>query len=41
MKKILIVEDEKDIREMLKQRLLKAGYDALAASDGQAGLEMC
>ena len=41
MKKILIVEDEEDIREMLKQRLSKAGYDALAASDGQAGLEMC
>ena len=41
MKKILIVEDEADIREMLKKRLSKAGYDALAASDGPAGLEMC
>jgi CheY-like chemotaxis protein len=41
VKKILIIEDEHDIREMLKKRLSKAGYDALSASDGQGGLEIC
>jgi CheY-like chemotaxis protein len=41
MKKILIIEDEVDIREMLAKRLSKAGYDTLAAADGESGLSMC
>jgi len=36
---ILIVEDEKDIVKMLESRLKAAGYDTIAANDGQQGLE--
>ena len=35
MKKILIVEDEKDIRDLIGHHLKKAGYEISAASDGQ------
>ncbi len=38
-KKILIVEDERNIAEVLKYNLVKAGYDAEVASDGGRGLE--
>ncbi len=36
---ILIIEDEKDMVEMLKMRLKPAGYETIAAYDGQEGLE--
>jgi len=38
-KKILIVEDEKDIRDLLEHYLKKEGYDAHSVKDGKAGLE--
>ncbi len=38
-KKILIVEDEKNIAEVLKYNLVKAGYEAEIAPDGGRGLE--
>ncbi len=38
-KKILIVEDEKNIAQVLKYNIEKAGYDAEVASDGGRGLE--
>ena len=38
-KRILIVEDEKDIRELLEHYLKKEGYEVQSAKDGQAGLE--
>ena len=33
--KILVVEDEKDIRELIQLHLEKSGFETLAASDGQ------
>ena len=40
MKKILVVEDEPDIQELLCAYLRDAGYDAAAAGDGVAALAM-
>lgn len=40
MKKILIVEDEKNISELLKFNLTKAGYDAEIAEDGGTAVDM-
>jgi len=39
-KKILIVDDDRFVREMVKVILTGAGYDVLVAEDGQAALEM-
>jgi len=38
--KILIIEDEKDIVRLLKYNLEKEGHIALAAHDGEAGLDL-
>jgi len=38
-KRILIVDDEKDLVDILKTRLEIEGYEILAAYDGQEGLE--
>lgn len=38
-KKILIVDDEAAIVELLKTRLIDSGYDVIEASDGYEGLE--
>ncbi len=38
--RIAIIEDEKDIVRLLKYNLEKEGYVALAAYDGEAGLEL-
>ena len=40
MKHILIVEDEPDIQELLLAYLRDAGYDAVAAGDGVAALDL-
>ena len=40
MKKILIVEDEPDIQELLRTYLEDAGYETAAAGDGVAALDM-
>lgn len=37
--KILLVDDEKDIVEMLGKRLTKQGYEVAAAFDGEEALE--
>ena len=37
---ILIMEDEKDIRELLTYNLQKAGYATLDSGDGKEGLDM-
>ncbi|MCX5656661.1 MAG: response regulator [Candidatus Omnitrophica bacterium] len=39
-KRILIVDDEADILEIVKARLMAAGYDVFTAEDGLAGLAM-
>ena len=38
--KILVVEDEQKVAEVLKRGLLEAGYDVALAFDGQTGLRM-
>jgi len=39
-KRILIVEDEKNIVDILKFNLVKEGFDTLEANDGEQGLEL-
>ena len=36
--KVLVIEDHKDTRELLKYNLSAAGFDVAAAEDGQSGL---
>ena len=38
-KKILVVDDEKDITETLSFMLKATGYDVLTANDGEEGLK--
>jgi len=38
-KKILIVEDDKFLRELIAQKLLKEGYDIAEAVDGEKGIK--
>lgn len=40
MKKILLVDDEKDIREFLSYNLEKEGYEVKTAPNGQKGLDI-
>ncbi len=39
-KKILIIDDEKDIIELLRYNLNKEGYKVISASDGESGLKL-
>jgi DNA-binding response OmpR family regulator len=39
MPKILIVDDEPELREMLTMRLEANGYEVITAADGEEGLE--
>jgi len=39
-KKILVVEDEVDVLDVVKTRLEAHGYDVLEAFDGKAGLDV-
>jgi two-component system phosphate regulon response regulator PhoB len=38
MKKVLVVEDEEDVRELVAFKLSSAGYDVTVAVDGEEGL---
>ncbi len=40
-KKILIVDDEKEIRDLLKDKLTKDKYTVKTAANGQEALAMC
>lgn len=40
-KQILVVDDEKEIRELLQKRLSAEGYEVFAAADGFEALEIC
>jgi CheY-like chemotaxis protein len=37
--KILLVEDDRFLRELMSQKLVKMGYDLVAAVDGEEGVE--
>jgi two-component system phosphate regulon response regulator PhoB len=37
---VLIIDDEKDLIELVRYNLEKEGFDVIAATDGQAGLEV-
>jgi len=39
-KRILVVDDEKDLIKLIDMRLKTAGYEVLTALDGREGLEM-
>lgn len=39
VKKILVVEDEPDLRELLKMNLESAGFDVSTAADGREGMQ--
>ncbi|MGE4357308.1 MAG: response regulator [Candidatus Omnitrophota bacterium] len=39
-KKILVVDDEEDIREVVKSRLISQGYDVLTAENGLMALSL-
>ena len=38
-KKIIVIDDEKNIVNIIKFNLKKEGYEVITASDGQEGLE--
>ncbi len=38
-KKILIIEDDKFLRELIGQKLLREGYDIIEAVDGEKGIK--
>lgn len=38
-KKILIIEDDKFLRELITQKLIKEGYDIIEAADGEKGIK--
>ncbi|KPK96656.1 MAG: hypothetical protein AMJ95_12930 [Omnitrophica WOR_2 bacterium SM23_72] len=41
MKKILIVDDEEELREILKKKLEQNQYEAATASTGEEGIRIC
>ena len=40
MTKILIIEDDKFLRELITQKVAQEGYDVIGAMDGEEGLRM-
>lgn len=40
LKKILLIEDDKFLRELMNKKLLTMGYDVITAADGESGLTM-
>lgn len=41
MKRILLVDDEVDIREEVKKKLVKENYEVITASEGYEALNIC
>lgn len=41
MKKILVVDDDREIRELLKKRLIQEKYTVMTASDGKEAVIIC
>jgi CheY-like chemotaxis protein len=40
MKNILVVDDEKDLRELIKEKLQRWGYSVITAADGNEALSI-
>lgn len=40
MPRVLIIEDNEDNRDALSRRLMRRGYDVIAATNGQDGVQM-
>lgn len=40
MKRILVIDDDIQVRQMLKQTLQRAGYEVAAAADGNEGIKL-
>ena len=40
MARILIIEDESQLRHMVEQLLTRAGHEVLSASDGRSGMDL-
>lgn len=38
MKRVLVIDDDDDVRELVTWKLSHAGYSTLAAADGEAGV---
>ncbi|MQY53028.1 MAG: response regulator [Firmicutes bacterium] len=38
MKKILVVDDEKDVLDLVRRVLIRGGFEVITASDGKEGL---
>lgn len=41
MKKVLVVDDEKEIRELIKDKLLQNKFEVITASNGDEALNIC
>jgi DNA-binding response OmpR family regulator len=41
MRRILIIDDEQDLRSILSMLLRKMGYDVILAEDGEKGKRPC
>lgn len=39
-KKILLIEDDKFLRELMSKKLITLGYEVVSAADGESGLVM-
>ena len=39
MARIIVIDDERDIRNVVKEVLVREGYDVVVAEDGEAGLD--
>lgn len=40
MKKILTIEDDRFLRQLIQKKLADSGFEALSASDGESGLTL-
>ncbi|MBI3238740.1 MAG: response regulator, partial [Flavobacteriia bacterium] len=41
MDKIVIIDDEEDIRDILSYNLVKEGFTVFSAANGQEGIQIC
>jgi CheY-like chemotaxis protein len=41
MAKILVIDDQRELRELCADVLMNAGHDVITASDGSIGLALC